>query len=112
MHPFYVIRLLGGVLFFAGMAVMAWNLWKTVRGARPVEAAIPAPAHEEGLEAVNRKRTRRERGSLRRARPVHGSSRGWAARGRAGSEGEGDDASRERRCGGSLRRTATGDERG
>ena len=45
MHPFYVIRLLGGVLFFAGMAVMAWNLWKTVRGAQPAEAAIPVPAH-------------------------------------------------------------------
>ncbi len=45
MHPFYVIRLLGGVLFFAGMAVMAWNLWRTVRGARPAEAPIPAPAH-------------------------------------------------------------------
>ena len=45
MHPFYVIRLLGGVLFFAGMVVMAWNLWKTVRGARPADAPIPAPAH-------------------------------------------------------------------
>ena len=44
-HPFYVIRFLGGVLFFAGMAVMAWNLWKTVRGAQPAEAPIPAPAH-------------------------------------------------------------------
>ena len=45
MHPFYIIRFLGGVLFFAGMAVMAFNLWKTVRGARTVEAAIPAPVH-------------------------------------------------------------------
>ena len=45
MHPFYVIRLLGGVLFFAGMVVMAWNLWKTVRGAQGAEAPIPAPAH-------------------------------------------------------------------
>jgi cytochrome c oxidase cbb3-type subunit 1 len=45
MHPFYIIRFLGGVLFFAGMAVMAWNLWKTVRGAEPEDAAIPAPAH-------------------------------------------------------------------
>ena len=44
MHPFYVIRLLGGMLFFAGMVVMAWNLWKTVRGAQPAEAPIPAPA--------------------------------------------------------------------
>ena len=45
MHPFYVIRLLGGVLFFEGMVVMAWNLWKTVRSVRAAEAAIPAPAH-------------------------------------------------------------------
>ena len=45
MHPFYVIRFLGGVLFFAGMVVMAWNLWKTVRGAQPADAPIPAPAH-------------------------------------------------------------------
>ena len=39
--PFYVIRLLGGVLFFAGMVVMAWNLWKTVRGARPRTPRFP-----------------------------------------------------------------------
>ena len=45
MHPFYVIRFLGGALFLAGMVVMAWNLWKTVRGAQPAEAPIPAPAH-------------------------------------------------------------------
>ena len=45
MHPFYIIRFLGGVLFFAGMVVMAWNLWKTVRGAQPADAPIPAPAH-------------------------------------------------------------------
>jgi len=45
MHPFYIIRFLGGVLFLAGAVVMAWNLWKTVRGTRPDEATIPAPAH-------------------------------------------------------------------
>ena len=45
MHPFYIIRFLGGVLFLAGALVMAWNLWKTVRGTRPDEGAIPAPAH-------------------------------------------------------------------
>ncbi|MEX2515644.1 MAG: cytochrome-c oxidase, cbb3-type subunit I [Gammaproteobacteria bacterium] len=44
MHPFYVIRLLGGILFLAGMLIMAWNLWRTVAGARPVTAAIPTPA--------------------------------------------------------------------
>jgi cytochrome c oxidase cbb3-type subunit I len=45
MHPFYVIRFLGGLLFLVGAIVMAYNLWKTVAGAKTVEAAIPAPAH-------------------------------------------------------------------
>ena len=45
MHPFYIIRFLGGLLFLGGAVVMAYNLWKTVAGARTVPATIPAPAH-------------------------------------------------------------------
>jgi cytochrome c oxidase cbb3-type subunit 1 len=45
MHPFYIVRLLGGVFFLAGMLIMAYNLWTTIAGAKPVEARIPAPAH-------------------------------------------------------------------
>ncbi len=45
MHPFYIVRLLGGVFFLAGMLIMAYNLWNTIAGAKPVEARIPAPAH-------------------------------------------------------------------
>ena len=45
MHPFYIIRFLGGFVFLAGALVMAYNLWKTVAGARVAHAAIPAPAH-------------------------------------------------------------------
>jgi cytochrome c oxidase cbb3-type subunit 1 len=30
MHPFYVIRLLGGLLYLAGALIMTVNLWKTV----------------------------------------------------------------------------------
>ncbi len=41
MHPYYVIRLLGGVLYLAGGLIMAFNLWKTVTSG---EAASPAPA--------------------------------------------------------------------
>jgi cytochrome c oxidase cbb3-type subunit 1 len=33
MHPFYVIRALGGLLFLFGALLMAWNLWKTVNSA-------------------------------------------------------------------------------
>ncbi len=32
MHPFYVIRALGGALFVAGAFIMAYNLWRTARG--------------------------------------------------------------------------------
>jgi cytochrome c oxidase cbb3-type subunit 1 len=44
-YPFYAIRLLGGVLYLAGMLIMTWNVFKTVAAAAPVEARIPAPAH-------------------------------------------------------------------
>ncbi|ROH93582.1 cytochrome-c oxidase, cbb3-type subunit I [Stagnimonas aquatica] len=30
-HPFYGLRLLGGLVFLSGMFVMAWNVWKTVQ---------------------------------------------------------------------------------
>jgi cytochrome c oxidase cbb3-type subunit 1 len=40
MHPFYVIRALGGALFVAGSLIMAYNLWMTVRHG---EAEAPAP---------------------------------------------------------------------
>jgi cytochrome c oxidase cbb3-type subunit 1 len=45
MHPFYVVRTLGGVFFLAGMLIMAYNVWRTIAAAKPVRAAIPAPAH-------------------------------------------------------------------
>lgn len=45
MHPYYIIRLLGGVLYLSGMLIMAYNIFRTIAGARPVEATIPAPAH-------------------------------------------------------------------
>jgi cytochrome c oxidase cbb3-type subunit 1 len=44
-YPFYAIRLLGGVLFFAGMLLMAWNTVKTIAGGKSVEARIPVAAH-------------------------------------------------------------------
>jgi cytochrome c oxidase cbb3-type subunit 1 len=44
MHPFYIVRLLGGVFFLAGMLLMAYNLWKTIAGATPVAHAVPAKA--------------------------------------------------------------------
>jgi cytochrome c oxidase cbb3-type subunit 1 len=40
--PFYVIRLLGGLLYFGGMCLMGWNAVKTVRAGRSVQDTVPA----------------------------------------------------------------------
>jgi cytochrome c oxidase cbb3-type subunit I len=42
--PFYVIRLLGGLLYLGGMLLMAWNVVMTVRSGQAKPAPIPAPA--------------------------------------------------------------------
>jgi len=44
MHPYYIVRFLGGVLFLSGILVMAYNLVRTIAGARPATVAVPAPA--------------------------------------------------------------------
>ena len=41
-YPFYAIRLAGGVLYLAGMCVMAWNVAKTMLMGKAVDAPIPA----------------------------------------------------------------------
>jgi cytochrome c oxidase cbb3-type subunit I len=48
-YPYYVIRLLGGLLYLSGMLVMGWNVVMTVRSGKAADATIPqlvhAPAH-------------------------------------------------------------------
>ena len=41
-YPFYVIRLLGGLLYLSGMFLMAWNMAKTIAAGKSVDAPIPA----------------------------------------------------------------------
>jgi cytochrome c oxidase cbb3-type subunit 1 len=41
MHPFYVIRAMGGALFLAGALLMVWNLWQTVNASEPESALAP-----------------------------------------------------------------------
>jgi cytochrome c oxidase cbb3-type subunit 1 len=42
--PYYVIRLLGGIMFLSGMCIMAWNVLKTMtaREVQELKAAEPA----------------------------------------------------------------------
>jgi cytochrome c oxidase cbb3-type subunit 1 len=46
-YPYYAVRLLGGLMYLAGMFIMGWNVFKTIVGQRAAEAVIPgaAPAH-------------------------------------------------------------------
>jgi cytochrome c oxidase cbb3-type subunit 1 len=44
LHPFYIVRFVGGALFLLGSLVMAYNLYKTIAGAKPAVGTIPAPA--------------------------------------------------------------------
>ena len=46
MHPFYVIRACGGVLFLTGALIMVYNLWRTARGdVRTEEEVVLQPAY-------------------------------------------------------------------
>ena len=43
-YPFYAIRLVGGLLYLAGMLIMAWNVLKTMSVGKASDASIPMPA--------------------------------------------------------------------
>lgn len=47
MHPFYVIRALGGVLFLTGALIMVYNLWRTARGDIRNEDSLPTLARPQ-----------------------------------------------------------------
>ena len=42
MHPYYVIRALGGVLFLVGALLMIYNVYRTIRGDERAEERLPA----------------------------------------------------------------------
>jgi cytochrome c oxidase cbb3-type subunit 1 len=42
-YPYYVVRLLGGLLYLSGMLIMAWNVVMTVKSGKAADAPIPAP---------------------------------------------------------------------
>jgi len=44
MHPFYVIRAFGGVLFLTGALIMAYNLYRTTKGDIRAEEPMPVGA--------------------------------------------------------------------
>lgn len=43
-YPYYMVRLLGGLLFLTGMFIMAYNVWKTIKGDKSNEVAATGSA--------------------------------------------------------------------
>jgi cytochrome c oxidase cbb3-type subunit 1 len=41
-HPFYVIRVIGGLLYLSGMVIMLWNVLKTIFNGRHARVLIPS----------------------------------------------------------------------
>ena len=39
MHPYYIIRAIGGLLYLTGGFIMAYNVWRTIRGDESVDLA-------------------------------------------------------------------------
>ncbi len=46
MHPYYLIRTVGGLLYFAGALIMAWNIWMTILGRLRDEAPLATAAFD------------------------------------------------------------------
>ncbi|RED12227.1 cytochrome-c oxidase, cbb3-type subunit I [Pontivivens insulae] len=44
MYPYYVMRVFGGLLYLAGGVIMAWNVFKTIRGDLRSEASMDGAA--------------------------------------------------------------------
>jgi cytochrome c oxidase cbb3-type subunit I/II len=59
-RPLMLMRVIGGALYLAGFLLLAYNLWRTLRGARPVDGTVevmaesvtPDPAGRLGLLAT------------------------------------------------------------
>ncbi|MBP0437165.1 cytochrome-c oxidase, cbb3-type subunit I [Tianweitania sediminis] len=51
MFPFYVIRVAGGLLYLIGGLLMAYNVWRTIRGEKPQALAV-GTVQRGGLQAA------------------------------------------------------------
>jgi cytochrome c oxidase cbb3-type subunit 1 len=46
LHPYYVIRTAGGLLYFVGALFMVWNVWMTIAGKQRNEAPLTGAAYD------------------------------------------------------------------
>ncbi|MGB0957791.1 MAG: cytochrome-c oxidase, cbb3-type subunit I, partial [Litorivicinus sp.] len=53
-YPGYIVRMIGGLLYVAGMFLMAYNVWKTIRLARDNTADSPTPVAGDAAAAAGK----------------------------------------------------------
>jgi cytochrome c oxidase cbb3-type subunit 1 len=50
MHPMYLIRAAGGLMYLAGALIMVWNITQTIRGRRREERPLSDARYDPGAD--------------------------------------------------------------
>jgi len=50
LHPMYILRAVGGLMYLSGAIIMAWNIWMTIAGKQRIEAPMGDTAHDEAAD--------------------------------------------------------------
>ncbi len=50
LHPMYILRAVGGLMYLSGAIIMAYNIWMTIAGKQRVEAPMGDTAHDEAAD--------------------------------------------------------------
>jgi cytochrome c oxidase cbb3-type subunit 1 len=50
LHPMYILRAVGGLMYLSGALIMVYNIWMTIAGKQRVEAPMGDTAHDEAAD--------------------------------------------------------------
>ncbi|NBB23726.1 cytochrome-c oxidase, cbb3-type subunit I [Porphyrobacter sp. SLTP] len=50
LHPMYILRAVGGLMYLSGAIIMAYNIWMTIAGKQRVEAPMGDTAHDDAAD--------------------------------------------------------------
>jgi cytochrome c oxidase cbb3-type subunit 1 len=50
LHPMYILRMVGGLMYLVGALIMAWNIAMTIAGKQRTEAPMGDTAHDEAAD--------------------------------------------------------------
>ncbi len=50
LHPMYILRAVGGLMYLSGAIIMAYNVWMTIAGKQRIEAPMGDTAHDEAAD--------------------------------------------------------------